>query len=126
MRGLTTTASLWIVAGVGLAAGTGSYFVAAVGTGLAVLSLWPVHRLVAKLELSGGRAVRIRIHLMKLESFAGVSQVLLSNKVEILSVQSEKSGGGHSMDLELRLPRGDSITRSYPSLGSCATPRSRR
>jgi hypothetical protein len=61
--------------------------------------------------------VRIRIHLMKLESFAGVSQVLLSNKVEILSVQSEKSGGGHSMDLELRLPRGGLDHKVLSELG---------
>jgi putative Mg2+ transporter-C (MgtC) family protein len=106
VRGLTTAASLWVVAAVGLAAGTGSYFVAAVGTALAMLSLWPVHRLVAKLELSGGRVVRVRLGLKKLESFAAVSRVLLSNRVEILSVQSEKSKGGHFMDLELRLPVG--------------------
>lgn len=104
VRGLTTAASLWVVAAVGLAAGTGSYFVAAVGTALAMLSLWPVHRLVARLELSGGRVVRVRLGLKKLESLAAVSQVLLSNRVEILSVQSEKSKGGHFMDLELRLP----------------------
>ena len=77
---------------------------AAVGTALAMLSLWPVHRLVARLELSGGRVVRVRLGLKKLESFAAVSQVLLSNRVEILSVQSKKTKSGHFMDLELRLP----------------------
>ena len=104
IRGLTTAASLWVVAAIGLACGTGAYFVAAVGTALAMVSLWPVHRLVARLELSGGRIIRVRLSLRKLESFASVSQVLLSNRVEILSVQSEKSKGGHAMDLELRLP----------------------
>lgn len=106
IRGLTTAASLWVVAAIGLSAGTGSYFVAAVGTALAMVSLWPVHRLVGRLELSGGRAVRVRLGLKKLDSFAGISKVLLSNRVEIVSVQSEKSKGGHFMDLELRLPRG--------------------
>jgi putative Mg2+ transporter-C (MgtC) family protein len=117
VRGLTTAASLWVVAAVGLAAGTGSYFVAAVGTVLAMLSLWPVHRLVAKLELSGGRVVRVRLSLKKLESFAGVSRVLLSNRVEILSVQSEKSKGGHFMDLELRLPVGGLDHKVLSELG---------
>lgn len=117
VRGLTTAASLWVVAAVGLAAGTGSYFVAAVGTALAMLSLWPVHRLVAKLELSGGRVVRVRLGLKKLESFAAVSQVLLSNRVEILSVQSEKSKGGHFMDLELRLPVGGLDHKVLSELG---------
>jgi putative Mg2+ transporter-C (MgtC) family protein len=117
VRGLTTAASLWVVAAVGLAAGTGSYFVAAVGTALAMLSLWPVHRLVARLELSGGRVVRVRLALKKLESFAAVSRVLLSNRVETLSVQSEKSKGGHFMDLELRLPVGGLDHKVLSELG---------
>ena len=117
VRGLTTAASLWVVAAVGLAAGTGSYLVALVGSALAMLSLWPVHRLVAKLELSGGRVVRVRLGLKKLESFAGVSQVLLSNRVEIVSVQSEKAKGGHAMDLELRLPRGGLSHKVLSELG---------
>ena len=120
VRGLTTAASLWVVAAVGLAAGTGSYFVAAVGTALAMLSLWPVHRLVARLELSGGRVVRVRLGLKKLEYFAGVSQILLSNRVEIVSVQSEKSKGGHYMDLELRLPRGGLDNKVLSELGELA------
>jgi putative Mg2+ transporter-C (MgtC) family protein len=120
VRGLTTAASLWVVAAVGLAAGTGSYFVAAVGTALAMLSLWPVHRLVAKLELSGGRVVRVRLGLKKLDSFAAVSRVLLSNRVEILSVQSEKSKGGHFMDLELRLPVGGLDHKVLSELGQLA------
>lgn len=46
IRGLTTAASPWVVASIGLAA---------VGTAIAVLSLWPLHRLVEKLELSRSR-----------------------------------------------------------------------
>jgi putative Mg2+ transporter-C (MgtC) family protein len=118
VRGLTTAASLWVVAAVGLAAGTGSYFVAAIGTALALLSLWPVHRLVAKLELSGGRVIRVRLSLKKLESFAGVSQVLLANRVEIMSIESEKSKAGHHMDLELRLPVGGLDHKVVSELGA--------
>lgn len=117
VRGLTTAASLWVVASVGLAAGTGWYFVAAIGTLLAVISLWPVHRLIAKLELSGGRLFHVHLTLKKLNSFAAVSQVLLSNRVEILSVQSEKSQGGHAMDLELRLPSGGLDHKVLSELG---------
>jgi hypothetical protein len=91
--------------------------VAAVGTALAMLSLWPVHRLVARLELSGGRVVRVRLALKKLESFAAVSRVLLSNRVETLSVQTEKSKGGHVMDLELRLPVGGLDHKVLSELG---------
>lgn len=104
VRGLTTAASLWVVASVGLAAGAGAYFVAAVGAALALVSLWPVHRLISKLELSRGRTVRLRLSLKELDSFAAVSKVLLTHRVEIVNVQSEKTKAGHFMDLELRLP----------------------
>jgi len=53
IRGLTTAASLWVVAAIGLAAGAGAYFVAAVSTAIALLALWPIHVLVQRLELSG-------------------------------------------------------------------------
>lgn len=39
VRGLTTAASIWSVAGVGLALGTGAYFIAAVATAAILLTL---------------------------------------------------------------------------------------
>jgi len=104
IRGLTTAASLWVVASLGLAAGAGAYFVAGAGTVIALLALWPVRILASKLELRGGRLIRLEIDLKKLESFAGVSQVLLSHHIEIVAVASEKSNVGHLMVLEIRLP----------------------
>jgi putative Mg2+ transporter-C (MgtC) family protein len=50
VRGLTTAASLWMAAAIGLAAGTGWYWAAIVGTALTVAALWPLnvfeHRLI--------------------------------------------------------------------------------
>jgi putative Mg2+ transporter-C (MgtC) family protein len=104
IRGLTTAASLWVVASIGLAAGAGAYFLATTGTMIALLALWPMHVLVGKLQLSGGRLMRVQLDLKKLEAFAGVSRVLLGHHVEIVSVASEKSKAGHAMELEIRLP----------------------
>lgn len=42
IRGLTTAASLWAVAAVGMAAGAGAWMVAAVTTILVIVSLWPL------------------------------------------------------------------------------------
>jgi putative Mg2+ transporter-C (MgtC) family protein len=106
VRGLTTAASLWVVASVGLAAGAGAYFVAAAGSAIAMLALWPLHQLVGRLELAGGRHVRVRLMLKKLDTVASVSQVLLSHRVEIVSIQTEKTKDGRHMDMELRLPTG--------------------
>lgn len=46
IRGLTTAASLWAVAAVGMAAGAGAWIVAVTITAIAIVSLWPL-RLVA-------------------------------------------------------------------------------
>ena len=108
IRGLTTAASLWVVASVGLAAGAGAYFLATGGTLIALLALWPLHILVGKLNLRGGQVVRLQLDLKKLDAFAGVSKVLLDHHVETISVATEKSKAGHRMELELRLPnRGE-------------------
>jgi putative Mg2+ transporter-C (MgtC) family protein len=45
VRGLTTAASLWIVAAIGMAAGAGYYWPAVAGTALTVFALWPVRAL---------------------------------------------------------------------------------
>jgi putative Mg2+ transporter-C (MgtC) family protein len=104
IRGLTTAASLWLVASIGLASGAGAYFLAVAGTFIGLLALWPLHVLVGKLSLRGGQLLRLQLELKKLEAFAGVSRVLLSHHVETISVSSEKSKTGHVMELELRLP----------------------
>jgi putative Mg2+ transporter-C (MgtC) family protein len=44
VRGLTTAASLWAVAAVGMAAGAGSLIVALAVTFIVVVSLWPLRR----------------------------------------------------------------------------------
>ena len=46
VRGLTTAATLWVVAAIGLAAGAGYYSGAVIATVLVLLSLWPL-RIVA-------------------------------------------------------------------------------
>src|SRR5438034_4669173 len=42
VRGLTTAATLWVVAAIGMASGAGYYSAAAITTVLVILSLWPL------------------------------------------------------------------------------------
>ena len=44
VRGLTTAATLWVVAAIGLASGAGYYSAAVVATVLVLFSLWPLRR----------------------------------------------------------------------------------
>src|SRR5207237_6147082 len=50
IRGLTTAATLWVVAAIGLASGAGYYSAAVITTGLVLVSLWPL-RILAYRDL---------------------------------------------------------------------------
>ena len=109
IRGLTTAASLWVVASIGLAAGAGAYLLAIFGTVIALVALWPLQVLIGKMNLSGGQLMRLELVLKKLDAFAGVTRVLLSHHVEIVNVATVKTTTGQEMALEVRLPnRGQS------------------
>src|ERR687883_1534156 len=45
IRGLTTAATLWVVAAIGLAVGAGYYSAAAITTAVALVALWPLRTL---------------------------------------------------------------------------------
>ncbi len=59
VRGLTTAATLWVVAAIGMATGAGYYSVAVISTGLVLFSLYPLrlvaYRLVVRLRPEEGR-----------------------------------------------------------------------
>jgi len=62
IRGLTTAASLWSVAAVGMAAGAGSWVVAITATVLVLVSLWPL-RVVAE-RFVGREEHRVMLQLV--------------------------------------------------------------
>src|SRR5215208_712259 len=61
VRGLTTAATLWVAAAIGLASGAGYYSVAVVGTAIVLVSLWPLriaaHQLLVRFRPEAGRLV---------------------------------------------------------------------
>src|SRR5215210_4184119 len=50
VRGLTTAASLWAVAAIGMAAGAGQGLIAGVATFIVVVALWPLRALVKRVQ----------------------------------------------------------------------------
>jgi putative Mg2+ transporter-C (MgtC) family protein len=61
VRGLTTAATLWVVAAIGMASGAGYYVAAVLTTALVLVSLWPVrilaHRFTPRFQAEEGRRV---------------------------------------------------------------------
>jgi putative Mg2+ transporter-C (MgtC) family protein len=105
IRGLTTAASLWTAAAIGMAAGAGEWLIAAVGTFLVVFSLWPLNAIVARLHRPGTRAVKIRLEVGRLEALGDVSRLLADRRVELAGINSQRMGKGrYEVELEIRLP----------------------
>jgi putative Mg2+ transporter-C (MgtC) family protein len=105
IRGLTTAASLWTTAAIGMAAGAGEWLIAAVGTFITVFSLWPLNAFVARLHKPGAHLVRLRLEVGRLEALGDVSRLLADRRVEMAGINSQRIGKGrYEVELSLRLP----------------------
>jgi putative Mg2+ transporter-C (MgtC) family protein len=121
VRGLTTAASLWATAGVGMAAGAGAWFVAVVTTVLIVLSLGPLNWMISRLRLRGQDLFRLRILAGRLEALGEISKTLTQNKIEIAGVNSQRLGKGrYEIELELRPPPGTKHEKIIAAVSSVA------
>jgi putative Mg2+ transporter-C (MgtC) family protein len=107
VRGLTTAASLWATAAVGMAAGAGAWVVAIVATLLIVLSLGPLNWAIARFRIREQHVFRLRILAGRLEALGDISRTLAMNKVEIASVSSQRLGKGrYEIEVDLKPPAG--------------------
>ena len=105
VRGLTTAATLWVVAAIGLAAGAGYYSGAVIATVLVLLSLWPL-RIVAYRIFLRYRPERERL-LVDLAPGRSAAPVLAAveeagGEIESLSVLGDDER--RSIAIEVDLP----------------------
>jgi len=114
VRGLTTAASLWAVAAIGICAAMGgkAYWIAALASGLVLLTLTALHRAESKLghhdprgvltvQLRGGPD-RVRIALGTIQSCGAA--------VESFELSDLLSHGVRELSVAIRLPAGTDIT----------------
>jgi putative Mg2+ transporter-C (MgtC) family protein len=95
VRGLTTAASLWLVAAIGMAAGASLYAGAIIATGLTLFALWPL-RIVGKEFVRGLRPEEKRITLRVRDGFAtgpivdalpGIRHLEIEGRTMVLELQ---------------------------------------
>src|SRR5262245_25712136 len=98
VRGLTTAASLWIVAAVGMAAGSGYYWAAVIGTALTVFALGPL-RILAFRALEPLRPAERRL-VVELKTGANVSG-LLAELGEVRTVEVDDEPDRRTVTLDL-------------------------
>ncbi len=107
IRGLTTAASLWSTAAIGVGVGTGQYVLALVATALVLVSLWPLHRVADMLRARSDRTLRVRLWVESLDTLGEVSAALDALHVAIAGVHTQLLGPGrYELELDLRLPHG--------------------
>jgi len=98
VRGLTTAASLWIVAAIGMAAGAGYYEAAIAATALTLLALWPL-RIFAFRLLERFRPEEARI-VIELDQGHSV-RPLLDHVGEVRQLEVEDGRDRRVVTLEL-------------------------
>jgi putative Mg2+ transporter-C (MgtC) family protein len=107
VRGLTTAASLWATAAVGMAAGAGALLVAVVTTGLIILSLGPLNWVINKARRDEQHIFRLRLLTTRLEALGEVSKALAGRRIELGGVSTQRlSKGRYEIELDLRPPPG--------------------
>jgi putative Mg2+ transporter-C (MgtC) family protein len=105
VRGLTTAASLWAAAAIGMAAGAGLPVLGLAATVIVLVSLWPLRLLSERLELAEPRRLRIRVLLGETGRLAELFGWLAERKVDIIRFESERGEDGRPrIDLVLGLP----------------------
>jgi putative Mg2+ transporter-C (MgtC) family protein len=94
VTGLTTAATLWVVAAIGMAVGAGAYVHAIVGTGLVMLALMILGRFGDQLpRREDDRLLRVTVEPRN-ELVPAVQQLLLDGGLQIRSLDVEKHHGG--------------------------------
>jgi putative Mg2+ transporter-C (MgtC) family protein len=105
VRGLTTAATLWIVAGVGMASGAGFYWAAVVGTAIALVSLWPL-RVASRRWLDRPHRRRLAVELRPGRASAPVLGELEELGLMIDSFAIVDADDRRRLDLLVELPHG--------------------
>lgn len=103
VRGLTTAASLWVVAGVGLAVGSGLYFGAVVTTLLTIVALM----VFSRIEMVMIRRYWYKTLVIEMGEGAGllkkVRELLSEYKCDITDFEVDKADGSSKMLLKVGL-----------------------
>ena len=111
IRGLTTAASLWVVAAVGMAAGAGFWKGAVIGTVVGIVSLRPLEWLKER-AIPQRAATRLSVELVEGAS-AGPVLASLESAGDLLALSRD----GRRLEIELRIDR-DQRTRALERIAA--------
>jgi putative Mg2+ transporter-C (MgtC) family protein len=120
VRGLTTAASLWVVAAIGIATGAGYYSAALITTIVVLVSLWPLRIVAFRLfERVRPGELRLEVELQASESPSILLDPLEKRGVAVRSFEVEEANDRRRVMLELRASgvRPEQVTAELMRLG---------
>jgi putative Mg2+ transporter-C (MgtC) family protein len=106
VRGLTTAATLWMVAAIGMACGAGFYWAAVIATAIALVGLGPL-RFVSKQMLDRPHRRELEVELEGKASAAPVLAALEQLGVSVSSFAIAARGGGRQVLCVVELPHAE-------------------
>jgi putative Mg2+ transporter-C (MgtC) family protein len=112
IRGLTTAASLWATAAIGMAAGAGQMLLAIVGTAIVVVSLWPLNAVAERLHGMFRQRGRIRVLVDGPDSLERVRATLERRPVAITGVTTERVTDGLAAEFGIDAQEADLVRLS--------------
>ena len=119
IRGLTTAASMWATAAVGLAAGAGHYVLATVATVIVIFSLWPLSRVSDRIRGLEKRLLTVRMTLTGLEPLVAVFAEITARQVEIIGVSTDRTASGQfEVQLDLRVRSASDLPAALQAISA--------
>jgi putative Mg2+ transporter-C (MgtC) family protein len=120
IRGLTTAASMWAVAAVGMAAGAGAWLTALTITLIAIVSLWPLRVITRRVIERDQHRIRFRLLAADPSAFGRLMAIVSEHGASVarLTTASER-GDRMSIDLEARardVQAGAALTAAVASV----------
>jgi putative Mg2+ transporter-C (MgtC) family protein len=104
IRGLTTAATLWVVAAIGMASGVGYYEAAVVTTALVLVSLWPLRVLAYKMSVRfRPEEGRLAVELLSGASAVSVLDAVERAGADVTGLEFQDEGDRRRVDVRVRL-----------------------
>jgi putative Mg2+ transporter-C (MgtC) family protein len=104
VRGLTTAASLWVVAALGVVVGVGMYGFAIALTGLVIFALWPLGAAKRVLESRRATAKRLAVTLDPQASIVAALAAVEEGGYDIESVEVAEEEDARHLDVIVGIP----------------------
>ena len=101
IKGLTTAASVWITAAIGVAVGVGMYGLAVVTAALVLFTLWPLRKIAGRLGLRSEGERRLVVELDGDGKVAALVAAAEEAGASVESIHSSEEADGRTVELVL-------------------------